>query len=110
MGTDVTPYRIDIDEAELDDLRARLARTRYPEAETVGDWSQGIPLAYVRELCDYWRDGYDWRATESRLNAIPQFRTEIDGLGIHFLHVRSPVEDAAPLVITHAGRARSSSS
>ena len=101
MSADITPYRIDIDEAELDDLRARLARTRYPEAETVDDWSQGIPLAYVRELCDYWRDGYDWRVTESRLNAIPQFRTEVDGVGIHFLHVRSPVADAAPLVITH---------
>ena len=101
MSADITPYRIDIDEAELDRLHKRLARTRYPEAETVDDWSQGIPLTYVRELCDYWRDGYDWRATESRLNAIPQFRTEVDGLGIHFLHVRSPVEDAAPLVITH---------
>ena len=71
-------------------------------AETVDDWSQGIPLAYVQELCAYWADRYDWRATEARLErASPQFRTEIDGLGIHFLHVRSPHPDALPLVITH---------
>ena len=101
MSDEIRPFRIDIDQGALDDLRARLARTRWPEAETVDDWSQGIPLAYVRELCDYWRDGYDWRAAEARLNAIPQFKTDIDGIGVHFLHVRSPVESAAPLVITH---------
>ena len=101
MSEEIRPFRIDVDQADLDDLRGRLTRTRWPEAETVDDWSQGIPLAYVRELCDYWRGDYDWRATEARLNAFPQFRTDIDGLGIHFLHVRSPVEDAAPLVITH---------
>ena len=101
MSAEVRPFRIDIEQADLDDLRDRLARTRFPEAETVDDWSQGIPLAYVRELCDYWRDGYDWRATEARLNAIPQFKTDIDGIGVHFLHVRSPVEGAAPLVLTH---------
>jgi pimeloyl-ACP methyl ester carboxylesterase len=72
-----------------------------PEAETVSDWSQGVPLAYIRELCGYWADGYDWRATERRLNALPQFRTEIDGLGIHFVHVRSPHPDALPLILTH---------
>ena len=65
------------------------------------DWSQGVPLDYVRELCDYWRDGYDWRRAESQLNAIPQFRTELDGVEIHFLHARSPNEDALPLLITH---------
>jgi pimeloyl-ACP methyl ester carboxylesterase len=97
----VTPFRIDIPDADLDDLRGRLRRTRWPEAETVADWSQGIPLAYLRDLCGYWADGYDWRATEARLNRLSQFRTEVDGLGIHFLHVRSPHPEALPLVLTH---------
>jgi pimeloyl-ACP methyl ester carboxylesterase len=102
MGDDaITPFRLAVPEAELVDLRDRLQRTRWPDAETVEDWSQGIPLAYVQELCQYWADGYDWRATEDRLNSFPQFRTEIDGLGIHFLHVRSPHEGALPLVLTH---------
>jgi len=85
----------------LDDLRERLACTRWPERETVEDWSQGVPLAYLRDLCGHWATGYDWRATEARLNALPQFRTEIDGLGIHFIHLRSPQPDALPLVLTH---------
>jgi epoxide hydrolase len=77
----VTPFTIAVPEAELDDLRERLRRTRWPERETVGDWSQGVPLDYVRALCAYWAEEYDWRATEARLNALPQFRTVIDGLG-----------------------------
>ena len=97
----VTPFRIEIPQDRLDDLRERLARTRWPEAETVTDWSQGVPLSYLRELCGYWADGYDWRATERQLNRLPQFRAELDGLGIHFLHVRSPHPDALPLVLTH---------
>ena len=102
MSSDaVTPFRIDIPQQVLDDLRGRLAGTRWPEAETVDDWSQGVPLAYLRELCDHWADGYDWRATERRLNDLPQFRAELDGLGIHFLHVRSPHPDAFPVVLTH---------
>jgi epoxide hydrolase len=101
MSEDITPFRIDIPAAGLDDLRQRLGRTRWPEPETVGDWSQGIPLGYVRQLCDYWREHYDWRASEARLNRFPQFRTRIDGVDIHFLHARSPVDDALPLVITH---------
>ena len=101
MSDAITPYRIAIPEDELDDLRRRLRSTRWPERETVDDWSQGIPLSYVQELCRYWADEYDWRATEERLNALPQFRTTIDGLGIHFLHVRSPEPNAMPLVMTH---------
>ena len=95
------PFRIAIPDDQLDDLRERLERTRWPERETVDDWSQGVPLAYLSELCSYWADGYDWRATEARLNAFPQFRTELDGLRIHYLHVRSPHPDALPLVISH---------
>jgi pimeloyl-ACP methyl ester carboxylesterase len=101
VSTEVTPFRIDVPEAVLTDLRDRLGRTRWPEAETVDDWSQGIPLAYMQDLCRYWSDQYDWRRSEARLNAFPQFRTTIDGLGIHFVHVRSPQEDALPLIITH---------
>ena len=101
MADEVTAFRIEVPEARLEDLRARLRGARWPERETVGDWSQGVPLAYMRELCAYWADRYDWRATEARLNALPQFRTEIDGLGIHFVHVRSPHRDALPLVMTH---------
>jgi epoxide hydrolase len=101
MPADVTPLRIEIPQAELDDLRLRLRRTRWPEPETVGDWSQGVPLGYAQDLCRYWADGYDWRAAEARLNALPQFRTEIDGVAIHFIHVRSPRPGALPLIITH---------
>jgi len=101
MSDAVRPFRIDVPEADLADLRDRLTRTRWPEAETVDDWSQGIPLAYTRELCHYWATGYDWRTTEARLNAVPQFLTEVDGLDIHFLHLRSPHPGALPLVLTH---------
>ena len=101
MSDAIAPFQIQIDQAALDDLHDRLAHTRFPDAEPVDDWRQGIPLEYMRALCDYWRNEYDWRATEARLNRLPQFKTEIDGVGIHFLHVRSPVADAAPLVITH---------
>ena len=101
MSDDITPFRIDIPEADLEDLRQRLRGTRWPEPATVDDWSQGIPLDYTRALCQYWLEDYDWRACEARLNGLPQFRTGIDGLDIHFLHVRSPREDALPLVITH---------
>jgi epoxide hydrolase len=97
----VTPYRIAVADSELEDLRDRLRRSRWPDPETVSDWSQGVPLGYLRELCDYWAEHYDWRATEVRLNAIPQFRTRIDGLNIHFLHLRSPHPEAFPLVMTH---------
>jgi pimeloyl-ACP methyl ester carboxylesterase len=98
---DVAEFQIEIPEADLDDLRARLHRTRWPERETVADWSQGVPLGYIQDLCGYWADNYDWRATESRLNSMPQFRTIVDGLGIHFLHVRSPHDGALPLIVSH---------
>ena len=98
---EVTPFRIEVPQDALGDLRERLGRTRWPEAETVDDWSQGVPLSYLRELCRHWAEDYDWRATERRLNLLPQFRTEVDGLGIHFLHVRSPHPDAFPVLLTH---------
>jgi pimeloyl-ACP methyl ester carboxylesterase len=101
MPPDVTPFRITVPDEDLDDLRARLARTRWPERETVDDWSQGVPLAYLRDLCAYWADGYDWRATEGRLNALPQVRVDVGGLGVHVVHARSPEPDALPLVLTH---------
>jgi pimeloyl-ACP methyl ester carboxylesterase len=98
---DVVPFRIEIADAVLADLRDRLQRTRWPDAETVDDWSQGVPLSYVQDVCQYWADKYDWRSAEARLNRFAQYRTDIDGLGIHFLHVRSPHADALPIVITH---------
>jgi epoxide hydrolase len=99
--SDIVPFRVDIADEELADLRRRLASTRWPDRETVGDWSQGVPLAYLREICEYWATDYDWRRAEARLNALPQFRTELDGLGIHFIHARSPHENALPLIVTH---------
>ena len=97
----IRPFRIDIPQADLDDLRARLARTRWPDQLPGVGWDYGIPLGYVKELAEYWRTGYDWRVHERRLNAFPQFTTTIDGQNIHFLHVRSPEPGALPLIITH---------
>lgn len=101
MNDVVTPFRIETPEADLEDLRERLNRTRWPDPETPDDWSQGIPLAYVQELVTYWREHYDWRRAETLLNGFPQFRTTIDDVGIHFLHVRSEHADATPLLMTH---------
>ncbi|MEU0932564.1 MULTISPECIES: epoxide hydrolase family protein [unclassified Embleya] len=101
LPSHITPFRIDIPDADLIDLRERLARTRWPDAEPVDDWSQGIPLAYTRELAEYWRTTYDWRKTEARLNAYAHFKAHIDGLGVHFLHAPSPHPDALPLILTH---------
>jgi pimeloyl-ACP methyl ester carboxylesterase len=101
MDQEIVPFLIDVPEAELADLRQRLRQTRWPEAELVPDWSQGVPLAYLRDLCRYWADDYDWRATEVRLNALPQFQTVIDGLNIVFGHVRSQRRDSLPLIMTH---------
>lgn len=100
-GETIAPFRVEIDEAALVQLRQRLSLTRWPEKETAGDWSQGAPLNDTRALVDYWRTGYDPARLARRLNALPQFRTRIDGLGIHFIHVRSRHPQARPIVLTH---------
>jgi pimeloyl-ACP methyl ester carboxylesterase len=102
----VRDFRIDVPEADLDDLRDRLRRTRWPESATVGGWTQGVPLDYAKELVGYWAEEYDWRRCEAELNSYPQFTTGLDGGGddsvqVHFLHVRSPHENALPLILTH---------
>ncbi|SFW84117.1 epoxide hydrolase family protein [Amycolatopsis australiensis] len=103
MTTEIRPFRIDIPQAELAGLRRRLTEARFadPVPGDEPDWSRGIPASAVRELAEYWRDGYDWRAQEAALNAFPQFTTVIDGQPIHFLHVRSPRADALPLLLLH---------
>ena len=97
----IEEFRIDIPQATLDDLRRRLERTRWPEAETVTDWNQGVPLAYAKELRDYWLNDYDWRRREAYFNRFPQFTTKIEDLDLHFIHRPSPNPDAVPLLITH---------
>ena len=99
--TTVSPFRIDFPEEALQDMLRRIRATRWPERETVNDDSQGVPLATMQQLALYWGEKHDWRTAEAKLNALPQFVTEIDGLDIHFIHVRSKHEDALPLVITH---------
>ena len=99
--TTVRPFTIETPEADLDDLRARIAATQWPEKETVADDSQGVPLATMQKLARHWATEYDWHRCEAELNALPQFITEIDGLDIHFVHVRSRHEDALPLVVNH---------
>ena len=97
----IRPFQVNVPEADLADLRRRIAATRLPEKETVGDFTQGVPLATVQKLARYWATEYDWRKVEARLNAVPNFITEIDGLDIHFIHVRSKHENALPVIITH---------
>jgi pimeloyl-ACP methyl ester carboxylesterase len=97
----VTPFEVRVPQAALDDLKRRLTKTRWPERGTVGDWSQGVPLEKAQALVAHWRDKYDWRRFEARINAFPQFRTQIDGVGIHFIHVRSPHKNALPIILTH---------
>ncbi len=97
----VRPFRVDVPDAELIELRTRIQTTRWPDRETVRDDSQGVPLAMLQELSRYWASDYDWRKVEAKLNDLPQFLTEIDGLDIHFIHVRSRHEDALPLIVTH---------
>src|ERR1700757_4760262 len=98
---EVTLFKVHVPEAALNDLKRRLAYTRWPERETVGDWSQGVPLQKAQALVAYWRDKYDWRRFEARINAFSQYRTQIDGVGIHFIHVRSPHQNALPIILTH---------
>src|SRR5271166_5512528 len=100
-GEAIRPFRVNIPEEALADLRRRIAMTRWPDRETVSDESQGVQLATMQELARYWGTDYDWRKIEARLNALPQFMTEIDGLDIHFIHARSKHENALPLIVTH---------
>lgn len=95
------PFRIDIPQADLDDLRRRLADTRWPDEVPDSGWERGVPLGYLKELADYWQNDYDWRAAEAKLNSFPQFITEIDGANVHFIHVKSPEPNALPLLLTH---------
>ena len=98
---DIRKFSISIPQQDLDDLADRLARTRWPASVPGAAWERGVPVSYLRELADYWRTGFDWRAAEARLNAYPQFTTEVDGQKIHFLHVKSPESDATPLLLLH---------
>src|SRR5215467_7690311 len=100
-ATAVRPFQVNIPEAELTELRRRVLAARFPERETVSDLSQGVPLDTVQKLARYWATEYDWRKVEARLNAVPNFITEIDGLDIHFIHVRSKHENALPVIATH---------
>jgi pimeloyl-ACP methyl ester carboxylesterase len=100
-GQGISPFNITVSDADLADLKHRLARTRWPDRETVTDWSQGVPLATVRGLCDHWAQGYDWRATERRLNRLHHYTTRIDGVEIHAVHARSPRPDPIPVLLTH---------
>lgn len=101
MSEDITPFKVAVPDSDLEDLKRRLAEARLPEAETCDGWDQGIPLAYTRELAQYWANDYDWRRFEAKLNGWPQFTTTIDGIDVHFIHVRSPHEDALPMIISH---------
>jgi pimeloyl-ACP methyl ester carboxylesterase len=100
-AVEIRPFRVDIPEEQIDDLRRRIAATRWPSRELVADRSQGVQLATLQELARYWATDYDWRKAEAKLNALPQFTTDIDGVTIHFIHVRSPHENALPLIMTH---------
>ncbi|GGL18231.1 microsomal epoxide hydrolase [Sphaerisporangium melleum] len=101
MTTEIKPFRVDVPQAELDDLWRRLAAVRWPGQVTGAGWSRGVPLAYLKDLTEYWTTSYDWRATEKRINQHPQFTAAIDGLDIHFLHIRSRHEQAFPLLLAH---------
>lgn len=98
--TKIRPFRIEVPQADLDDLHERLARTRWPDELHGVGWDDGVPLDYLRELAEHWRTVYDWREHEARLNEFPQFTATIDGQNLHFLHVRSPEPDALPLIIS----------
>jgi epoxide hydrolase len=99
--TSLERFHIEVPEADLVDLRRRLSASRWPTRETVSDWSQGVPLEVLLQVCEHWRTAYDWRVTERRLNRLPHYRTAIDGVSLHFIHLRSPYADAVPLIMTH---------
>ena len=99
--SDIKPYKIKISNEDLEDLKGRLSSTRWPEKETVEDWSQGVPLSYIKEVHDYWINEYDWRSREEYYNSLPQFITDIEGIDIHFIHIKSKHEEAQPLIISH---------
>src|SRR5215470_8857034 len=101
IDVEVRPFTVEVPEADLTDLRRRVSATRWPSRELVDDRSQGIQLATAKALASYWITGYDWRKAEAKLNALPQFKTVIDGIDIHFIHVKSPHENALPLIMTH---------
>jgi pimeloyl-ACP methyl ester carboxylesterase len=100
-SADIQPFTIEVTDEEIEDLGERLRRTRWPEPATVDDWTQGLPLAFAREVCAYWADEYDWRRCEAGLNSHPNFLTELGGLDVHFQHIRSLHHDATPLIVTH---------
>ena len=100
-GTNIRPFNVNVPEEELTDLRRRINATRWPERELVNDISQGVQLATMQKLAHYWGTDYDWRKVETKLKALPQFITNIDGLDIHFIHVRSKHQNALPLIVTH---------
>src|SRR5258708_11088379 len=104
QDTSIRPFRVNVPDAALADLRGRLAGTRWPDKETVSDGSQGVQLAKLQELVRYWGTDYDWRKVEARLNALPQFATTIDRVDIHFIHVRSRHKDALPVIIPHGSQ------
>lgn len=101
MADSIKPFKLAIPQTTLDDLQTRLRLTRWPDKETVPNWSQGVPLATIQELCEYWQTKYDWRRCEALLNSYPQFTTTINGLEIYFLHIRSKHEDALPMIMIH---------
>ena len=98
--SDIKPYKIKISNEDLEDLKGRLSSTRWPEKETVEDWSQGVPLSYIKEVHDYWINEYDWRSREEYYNSLPQFITDIEGIDIHFIHIKSNHEEAHPLIMS----------
>ena len=97
----IKAFKLDIPKSEIEDLKKRLGNARWPESETVDDWSQGVPIKYHREFCDYWANHYDWYATQDRLNQFAQYTTNLDGLNFHFIHVKSSHANARPLILTH---------
>ena len=101
VETEIRSFRVEVEQERIDDLRRRIAATRWPTKELVADRSQGVQLAAIQELASYWVTDYDWRKAEAKLNALPQFTTEIDGVDIHFIHVKSRHENALPLIMTH---------